>query len=174
MYCSFKGAFNKVSINTYMKIWHTRDRFSTFLKLTCKLQSTRSPKLSDGFWCFLVQNEAGVLLISLLCSVSYFCLVEKRQKLQEKFRTLFSRHLPSLPQQASTGKVGDAPWPNDENLTYKYRILVLDRSLIFERTTKRQRSPCMNPNGAIQNVYHGVKFKTYVIPHLPSTSLNEC
>ena len=34
----------------------------------------------------------------------------------------------------------------------------MDRSLVFERTTKRQRSPSMKSNGAIQNVYHGVKF----------------
>ena len=108
----------------------------------------------DDFRCKIKLGLA--YLVSVFCFLLLFS--GKSQKLQEKFRTLFSRHLPSLPQPAATGKVGDAPWPNDESLIHKYRISVMDRSLVFERTTKRQRSPSMKSNGAIQNVYHGVKF----------------
>ena len=91
VYCSFKGRLSEMPINAYMKIWHTRDRFSTFLKLTRKLQSTRSPKLPNGFWWFLVQNKAGVFLVSLLCSVSYFCLVEKDKNFKRSLELVFHR-----------------------------------------------------------------------------------
>ena len=84
-------SFNKMSINTYIKTWHTRNRFSTFLKLPCKLQSTRSPRLSNGFWCFLVQNEAGTLLVSFLCSVSYFCLVQNNENFKRRLELCFPR-----------------------------------------------------------------------------------
>ena len=80
-----------MSINTYIKTWHTRNRFSTFLKLPCKLQSTRSPRLSNGFWWFLVQNEAGILLVSFLCSVSYFCLVQNNENFKRRLELCFPR-----------------------------------------------------------------------------------
>ena len=72
-----------------MKIWHTRSRFVSFLELVHKLQSTRSPKLSTGFWWFLVQNEAGTLLVSLLCFVYYFCLVEKDKHFKRRLELCF-------------------------------------------------------------------------------------
>ena len=94
-----------MSINTYIKTWHTRNRFSTFLKLPCKLQSTRSPRLSNGFWWFLVQNEAGILLVSFLCSVSYFCLVQN----DENFKRSLELCLPSRVLQ-TVWKNTSAPW----------------------------------------------------------------
>ena len=72
VYCSFKGRLSEMPMNAYMKIWLTRNHFVSFLELACKLQPTRSPKLPNWFWWFLVQNEAGVLLVSLLCFVYYF------------------------------------------------------------------------------------------------------
>ena len=50
--------------------------FSIFLKLAYKLQSTRSPRLTNGFCYFLVQTEAEVVLVLFLCFVSYFSLLE--------------------------------------------------------------------------------------------------
>ena len=40
--------------------------FDHFLKLAMHVQTTRSPRLFNGFQCFLVQNEAEVLLVSFL------------------------------------------------------------------------------------------------------------
>ena len=74
--------------NNYIKAGGS---FCYFLELVRKLQSTRSPKLTNWFWWFLVQNEAGVLLVSFRCSVYYFSLltlVKNKQTLQEKSRNL--------------------------------------------------------------------------------------
>ena len=63
--------------------------FMYFLEPSCKLQPTRSPRLPNGFWWFLVQNEAGVLLVSFLCSVYYFCLVEKDKNFKRRLELCF-------------------------------------------------------------------------------------
>ena len=72
-----------------MKTWRTHSRFVTFLELVRKLQSTRSPKLSNGFWWCLVQNEAGVLLVSFLCFIYYFCLAEKDKNFKRRLELCF-------------------------------------------------------------------------------------
>ena len=56
--------------------------FSTFLKPACKLQSTRSPRLPNGFWWFLVQNEAETLLVLFLCFVYHFCFLESTENFE--------------------------------------------------------------------------------------------
>ena len=50
--------------------------FDTFFESTCKLQSTCSPRLPNGFWCFLVQNKAEALLVLFLRFVYHFCLLK--------------------------------------------------------------------------------------------------
>ena len=71
-----KVLYQSFNTHTCMKAWQKCDRFYTFLESTCKLQSTRSPKLPNGFWWFLVQNEAEVLLVLFLRFLYYFCLLK--------------------------------------------------------------------------------------------------
>ena len=78
-----------MSINTYIKTWHTRNCFSTFLKLPCKLQSTRSPRLSNGFWWFLVQNEAEVLLVSFLYFTAFEFWLKNNEHLARSWKSCF-------------------------------------------------------------------------------------
>ena len=56
--------------------WLTGFRFWSFLETLTQLQTTRSPRLLNGFWCFLVQNEEEILLVLFLFSTVYFCWVE--------------------------------------------------------------------------------------------------
>ena len=73
--------------NTHMKAgW----LFWYFLEPSCKIQPTRSPRLPNGFWWFLMQNEAGVLLVSFLCPVYYFCLVEKSENFRRSLELCFT------------------------------------------------------------------------------------
>ena len=46
--------------------------FGAFFKPPLQLQTTRSPRLLNGFWCFLVQNEEEVLLVLFLFSTLHF------------------------------------------------------------------------------------------------------
>ena len=50
--------------------------FDAFLKPPTQLQTTRSPRLLNGFWYFLVQNEEETSLVLFLISRVYFCWVE--------------------------------------------------------------------------------------------------
>jgi len=50
--------------------------FEAFLKSSMQLQTTRSPRLLNGFGCFWMQNEEEVLLVLFLFSTVYFCWVE--------------------------------------------------------------------------------------------------
>ena len=56
--------------------------FDPFLKLYLHVQTARSPRLFDGFQCFLVQNEAEVLLVLFLRFVSYFCFLESTENFE--------------------------------------------------------------------------------------------
>ena len=47
--------------------------FGTFLKPSTQLQTTGSPRLLNGFRCFLVQNEGEILLDLFLSSTVHFC-----------------------------------------------------------------------------------------------------
>ena len=62
--------------------------FDTFLKSPMQLQTTRSPRLLNGFWCFLVQNEEEILLVLFLFSTVHFRWVENDENF-ERSKTLF-------------------------------------------------------------------------------------
>ena len=64
--------------------------FSTFLKPACKLQSTRSPRLPNGFWWFFVQNKAETLLVLFLRFVYYFCLLQTGETFKRSLELRFS------------------------------------------------------------------------------------
>ena len=63
--------------------------FGTFLKPPTQLQTTRSPRLLNGFWCFLVQNEEEVLLVSFLFSTAHFCWVENDENFDSSKKVRF-------------------------------------------------------------------------------------
>ena len=63
--------------------------FGNVLKSTCKLQSTRSPRLPNGFWWFLAQNKAEVLLVLFLRFVYYFCLLKTGETFKRSLELSF-------------------------------------------------------------------------------------
>ena len=60
-----------------------------FLKPSMQLQTTRSPRLLNGFCCFLVQNEEEVLLVSFLFSTAHFCWVENDENFDSSKKVSF-------------------------------------------------------------------------------------
>ena len=63
--------------------------FGTFLKPSTQLQTTRSLRLLNGFWCFLVQNEEEVLLASFLFSTAHFCWIENNENFDSSKKVRF-------------------------------------------------------------------------------------
>ncbi len=64
--------------------------FGTFLELARHLQSTRSRRLVNGFWWFLVQNKVESLLVSFLLFPAHFCLAENNKNVQWSKKCWFS------------------------------------------------------------------------------------
>ena len=96
--------------------------FGTFLESTCKLQSTRSPRLPNGFWWFLVQNKAEVLLVLFLRFVYYFCLLKTGETFKRSLELSFFL--------ASFEKNTNGPtWP-----WYQNRKQTTRKSKMFHRT----------------------------------------
>ena len=58
--------------------------FDTFLKPPMQLQTSRSPRLLNGFWCILVQNEEENLLVLFLYSTVRFCWVENDENFERR------------------------------------------------------------------------------------------
>ena len=56
--------------------------FETFLELGWHLQSTRSRRLVNGFWCLLMQNEAESLFVFFPLFPTHFCWVENNEHFQ--------------------------------------------------------------------------------------------
>ena len=56
--------------------------FGCFLELGWHLQSTRSRRLLNGFWWFLVQNKVQSLLVLFLLFPVHFCWVENNENFQ--------------------------------------------------------------------------------------------
>ena len=56
--------------------------FGTFLELRCHLQSTRSRRLVNEFWWFLVQNKIESLLVLFLLFPVHFRWVEINENVQ--------------------------------------------------------------------------------------------
>ena len=63
--------------------------FGTFLKPSTQLQTTRSPRLLNGFRCFLVQNEGEILLVLFLSSTVHFCWVENNENFDSSKKVRF-------------------------------------------------------------------------------------
>ena len=60
-----------------------------FSKSSMQLQTTRSPRLLNGFWCFFMQNEEEVLLVSFLFSTAHFCWVENDENFDSSKKVRF-------------------------------------------------------------------------------------
>ena len=56
--------------------------FGTFLELEWHLQSTRSRRLVNGFWWFLMQNKAESLFVFFPLFPTHFCWVENNENFQ--------------------------------------------------------------------------------------------
>ena len=56
--------------------------FETFLKSPMQLQSTRSRRLLNGFWSFLVQNKVESLLVLFSLFPAHFCWCESNVNFQ--------------------------------------------------------------------------------------------
>ena len=56
--------------------------FGTFLELAWHLQTTRSRRLVNGFWWFLMQNEVESLLVLFLLFPAQFRWVERNENFQ--------------------------------------------------------------------------------------------
>ena len=63
--------------------------FGAFLKPPLQLQTTRSPRLLNGFWRFFMQSEEEVLLVSFLFSTVHFCWVENEENFERSKKTVF-------------------------------------------------------------------------------------
>ena len=72
-----------------MEGWCVCFSFWDFFKPPTQLQTTRSPRLLNGFWCFLVQNEEEVLLVSFLFSTDHFCWVENNENFDSSKKVRF-------------------------------------------------------------------------------------
>ena len=67
--------------------------FEIFLIPPMQLQTTCSPRLLNGFWCFLVQNEEEILFVLLLFFPVHFCWVEKHENFERSKNFGFSPKL---------------------------------------------------------------------------------
>ena len=71
--------------------------FGTFLELARHLQSTRSRRLLNGSWWFLVQNEAESLIVLFPLFPTHFCWVENNENVQGSQKCcVFLAQLPKL------------------------------------------------------------------------------
>ena len=70
--------------------------FGPFLKLAKHVQTTRSPRLFNGFQCFLVQNEAEVLLVSFLHSTVPCVHLARAKTSSEAKKSGFAKYFPSF------------------------------------------------------------------------------
>ena len=76
-------------------LWCRRDVcvfvFETVLQPPTQLQTTRSPRLLNGFWCFLVQNKEEVLPVSFLFSTDHFCWLENNKNFESSKKVRFDQ-----------------------------------------------------------------------------------
>ena len=97
------GELNKL-LKRMIRLYMSKTRvfgFGTFLELAWHLQSTRSRRLVNGFWWFLVQNEAESLLVLFLLFPAHFCWVENNKHFQRSQKWCF--FLAQLPTFACSG-----------------------------------------------------------------------
>ena len=70
--------------------------FGPFLKLAMHVQTTRSPRLFNGFQSFLVQNEAEVLLVSFLHATVSCVHLTRVKTSNEVKKSEFSKYFSSF------------------------------------------------------------------------------
>ena len=97
LHCSFFAMFLKELMTCPPEPHHMAKirvfSFGTFLEPAWHLQSTRSRRLLNGFWCFLVQNEEEILLVLFLSSTVYFCWVGNDENFARSKKTPFLSNL---------------------------------------------------------------------------------
>ena len=64
-----------------------------FLKPPMQLQTTRSPRLLNGFWYFFVQNKEEIFLVLFLFSTVHFCWVENDENFERSKKLFFAQVL---------------------------------------------------------------------------------
>ena len=121
-----------------------------FLKSSTQLQTTRSPRLLNGFWWFFVQNKVESLLVLFLLFPAHFYCVENNKTFDWSLKLCFPPLISvyksvrsSLPCWKSTMP------PMPTWIIYKYRILNFPPPSVFFSYLSSWWSPSLSPNGAV-------------------------
>ena len=130
-----------------MYAWCTGFCFWNFFETTLQLQTTRSRRLFNGFWCFLMQNEEEILLVLFLFSTVHFCWVENDENFECSKKTVFVfKFLVNTKCYGVRGK--NATPANMGPFISKYAILTIQMASFFISYLSSWWSPIFSPNGA--------------------------
>ena len=134
-------------LNEYIRQCIQYVRFRDFLKPPTQLQTTRSPRLLNGFRCFLMQNEEETLLVLFLFSTVHFCWVENDENFECSKKTVFVfKFLVNTKCYGVRGK--NATPANMGPLISKYAILTYEMASFLISYLSCWWSPIFSPNGA--------------------------
>ena len=110
--------------------------FEMFLKSTMQLQTTRSRRLLNGFWWFLLQNKVEILLVLFLPFPTHFYCVRNTKNfdwsLKLCFVPLISVKVPVLPSRAGSPRCYQCQHEQCVNMQYHQFLRPEDFLVTFQ------------------------------------------